>query len=65
MFLDITVAFWKDKDDDVCENDADEPILYKLRRSSRPERIVLSQEMSSLRRQEPVSSWSMKRRRKI
>jgi hypothetical protein len=25
----------KDDDDDVCENDDDEPILYKPRRSSR------------------------------
>ena len=25
----------KDDDDEVCENDADEPILYKLRRSNR------------------------------
>jgi hypothetical protein len=52
MFLDIAVGFLKDKDDDddVCENDADEPILYALRRSSRPERIVLLVEMSLLRR---------------
>jgi hypothetical protein len=32
--LDILLTI-KDDDDEVCENDDDEPILYKLRRRSR------------------------------